>query len=180
MTSLLAILSLVVALPTVSATAAAPEVDVAELLAEPEAFDGRHVAVIGELVGDYSPREDGVWVQLNDDAHVRRAGGGTGVEVNIGVGARIPSDVFEQDVVGPPGRHGRYGPLVRMEGTFLHNDAGNSGETFLDVRSVETLAPAVSYAVGDPDGWLAVGIGLLVAAGVITFAAHRRARHRAG
>jgi hypothetical protein len=45
-------------------------VGVDDLLDAPGVYAGSQITLIGELIGDYGERSDGVWVHLNDDAHV--------------------------------------------------------------------------------------------------------------
>lgn len=164
------------AAPTTVMAADAVEVSVSDLLADPEAWDQQRVAIIGELVGDYSKRADGVWVQLNDDPYASSpvGAGGAPEGTNTGIGARIPAKVFSDRVDGSPGRYGRHGPIVLLEGVFRHADPDLGGETFVAVGTVTTLAPARSFAVPGPDMWLVVGIGLMAAAGVLTRLFRRR------
>src|SRR3972149_1152296 len=50
--------------------AAAAEVTVADLLADPGAYAASEITLTGELVGDFQRRGEAVWTQLNDDAYV--------------------------------------------------------------------------------------------------------------
>lgn len=125
------------------------EVAVGDLVNDPRLWDNRVVSITGELVGDYSRRTDGVWVQINEDPYVESpiAAGGAPVGANTGVGARIPTEVFEATVEGPPGHYGRVGPEVRLTGVFRHNDPELTGETYLDVQTIELVAAARTYLV---------------------------------
>lgn len=165
------------AAPTTVLAADAVEVSASDLLANPEAWNQQRVAIIGELVGDYSRRADGVWVQLNDDPYTSSpvGAGGAPEGTNTGIGARIPGDVFSDNVDGSPGRYGRHGPIVLLEGVFIHSDPDLAGESYLAVDRASTLTPGRSFAVPGPDMWLAVGVGLLLAAGAISWP-HRRRR----
>lgn len=159
----------------------APAVNLEALLADPTAWDGQRVAVTGELVGDYSARSDGVWVQVNNDPYVRApiGAGGDAIGANRGIGARIPASVFEEQVLGSPGRQGRHGPVVELIGTFHHNDPALTGETYLDVESALTVAPAQEYPAGGVDKWLGTGIGLIIlATGLSLFTRQRRGLQR--
>lgn len=157
---------LLLATPLPAAAAEYEQVEVTDVVADPAAWDGRRITLVGELVGDYSHRPEGVWVQLNDDAFVDSpvGKGGSPDSTNVGLGARIPTPVFET-IEGGPGRYGRRGPIVRLEGRFKHSDPSLQGETYLDVETAETLQPAVDYPTPGPDPWLAVG-GLLLAVSI--------------
>lgn len=164
------------AAPTTVLAADAVEVSVSDLLANPEDWNQQPVAVIGELVGDYSRRADGVWVQLNDDpyAYSPVGAGGAPEGANTGIGARIPAEVFSDGVDGSAGRYGRHGPIVLLEGVFIHSDPDLAGESYLAVDRASTLTPGRSFAVPGPDMWLALGVVLLLAAGAITWPHRRR------
>lgn len=164
------------AMPAV-ASEHAVDVEANQLLSNPDEWDGRQVAVTGELVGDYSPRDDGVWVQLNDDSFVGSpiGAGGTPETTNTGIGARIPTDVFDR-IEGPPGRYGRIGPIVRLEGIFRHSDAELQGETYLAVDAATTITPARDLPAPGPDVWLAVGLALLSISGFVLYADRRKRR----
>lgn len=167
------IVSLVLFVPL---PAGATEVEGRDLVTDPRQWDGRHVVISGELVGDYSWRDDGVWVQVNDDSFVRSPAGRGGPPdaTNVAVGARIPHDVF-REIHGEPGRYGRHGPVVRLEGIFLHADPDLQGETYLAVEHAETLVPAEEYRLPGPDRWLPVGIALLLVSGLVTWSGKNRA-----
>lgn len=159
---------IVLVLVTVPAiTALAEPADLSELLADPEAFSGQRLTVTGELVGDYSRRDEGVWVQVNDDPFVADpiVVGGEPSATSVGIGALIPTGEFDSVVVGPPGRYGRTGPVVELVGTFRYHDAGRGGETYLEVETVALVAPARHHPVPGPDRWLWIGSGLVMAAG---------------
>lgn len=146
------------------------EVETSQLLSHPGEWDGRRITVTGELVGDYSPRDDGVWVQLNDDPFVGSpiGAGGNPETTNTGIGARIPTHVFDR-IDGPPGRYGQTGPIVRLEGVFLRSDPVLQGETYIAVDSATTIAPAEMHPTPGPDMWLAIGLVLLSVAGVVLY-----------
>lgn len=168
----------VLVLPATAWGAEATEVTVSDLLADPEVWDGLRVVVTGELVGDYSRRDDGVWVQLNDDVFATSPvpAGGEPEGTNTGIGARIPPEVFSEGVGGAPGRYGRHGPIVSIEGVFRHSDPDLGGETYVAVDIVRTLTPSRAFAVPGPDLWLAIGIGLILVAGAITWPHRTRRR----
>lgn len=137
-TLIIALVSTLLALP-----ATAAETSIAELDAESPSWSGLDVTIEGEIIGDYSIRGDEVWVQVNDDAYVsdpliesgRVAGG------NVGMGVRIPAEVFSTDWGAPGGYHTR-GPVVRVTGTFRYADPATGGDTFVDATSVVLVEPA--------------------------------------
>lgn len=93
---------------------------------------------------------------------------------NIGIGARIPTDQFDAGLLGGPGRHDRRGPLVTLTGTFFSNDSRLGGETYLDVDEMAIGRSASPVTIAGPDGWLAVGLGLLALAGLMAWRSRKR------
>ena len=126
------------------------------------------VTVEGELIGDYGHRSGGdVWTQLNDDAYARDplVDGGDLAGSNLGIGVRIPGNLMEG--VDPPGGYRLRGPLVRVTGDWRYHDESRSGESFLDVVSLEVVEPG-RVLQDDPHlGVLAIGLALLAVAGMV-------------
>ncbi len=117
-------------------------VSIAELLAEPANFHNRSITLTGELIGDYGHRADGtVWTQLNDDPYASAPllDGGSLRGANAGVGIRGTAEQFAR--LDPPGRYTVRGPLVTATGIWRYHDEARSGESYLDVRSIEVLEP---------------------------------------
>lgn len=151
-------------------------VSVAELDAEPEVWTGRDVVVTGEIVGDYSPRSDVVWVQLNDDAYVMEplAERGAPSGVNNGIGVRIPADLFDE-AWGRPGGYDVRGPILEVEAVFRYNSPEDQGETFLDATSIRLLDPA--RPIDQPPASAtraAIGAALTAAAAALWWVRRRR------
>jgi hypothetical protein len=162
----------------VSLALQADQVTVTDLDRDPRRWNGAEVTVVGELVGDYSPRRRGVvWVQLNDDAYARAPLLETGERAgaNTGVGVRIPAELFDPEAWGPPGRFGRRGPIISVTGTFHHNDPV-SGETFVEAREIVLVEPARQVAEPVPIGRLVLGAATLTIGFVLGLAAARRRR----
>lgn len=161
-------------LPAVPAPAQA--VAVSELLADPGGYAEENLTITGELVGDYSRRDEGVWVQVNDDQFVTSpvVAGGEASATSAGIGALIPIEVFDAVVVGAPGRYGRTGPVVELDGTFRYHDPDRGGETYLEVETASLVEPARDHPVPGPDRWLWIGSGLVVAAGVGALGVRRK------
>ncbi len=171
--SFLAVLLVVPAAP-----AKAQPVDVSELDQNPLAYDGQIITLEGELIGDYGERGDEVWVQLNDDPYTENPipGGGVPAGGNQGIGLRIPVDIYDPDLWGPPGSARYRGPLVRVVGRFRYHAAEASGETFVQVTDIELLDPARPLPTGELGTPGRTGIALLVLAAIIYAAARYRAR----
>jgi hypothetical protein len=149
------------------------EVSVADLLADPGAYSA--VVVRGELVGDFGERGDGtVWTQLNDDAYVQAPipGGGSSAGVNVGIGVRIPAELWPG--FDRPGGYRVRGPVVELQGTWRYHDPDRGGESYLDVTGLELLEPP--RALEEGVDWLPLGLGagLLALAGVVSLLTRRR------
>ena len=162
-----AVLSILLA-TSPGAVGAAVEVTVGQLVSTGANWAGRRVIVEGELIGDYGFRDDGwMWTQLNGDVYVSSPlrGGGKPVGGNSGIGVRMPH-LLARDLDGP-GRYGAHGPVVRVTGTWKWHDPDRQGESYLEVDSIEVIAPG-RLLPEEPD-WsiLALGTALLLAAAFI-------------
>lgn len=166
MSRLIALVTCLMAIPLASLGGESSATTVEELLADPEVWGGRHVVVTGELVGDYSFRPEGAWIQVNDDVYAEAPvpAGGEAETFNFGLGALAPSDLARG--LPAPGRYDRRGPFVRLEGTFRHSDPRFQGETFLEVDDILVLEPGSSIPDAGPDGWLVVG-GVSIASALV-------------
>lgn len=119
---------------------ASDEIPISELLEMASELAGEEVTLQGELVGDYGNRNDGwTWTQVNDDAYVDEPirEGGTPQGANIGVGARIPTELTSE--LDPPGGYRNRGPVVRLTGTWKYHDAERQGESYLQVETVTVV-----------------------------------------
>jgi LPXTG-motif cell wall-anchored protein len=146
----ISMLAAAVAMP--SALAAAPRVEVAELLADPAAFSVPavpEVRVRGELVGDFGRRGNEVWAQLNGDAYAERP-------------------------LLDGGDH--RGAIVEVTGAWRFHDPGRGGESYLDATAIEVIAPDLPLAEAEQWWALWVGAALLGAAGVMALRSRRFGR----
>jgi hypothetical protein len=152
-------------------------VTAAIVVACPRLFDGREVVHVGEVVGDVLRGGGGAWVTLNDDpyalelgpfgAHREQAG------FNTGLAVRLPDGTHED--LGPPGRHGRRGAVLRVEGVLERADPADGGGLSIRASSVEVLSPAVAAPVPvDPTLAVAAAVAALVAAVALLHARRRR------
>lgn len=147
----------------------------------PRLLDGRAVVYVGEVVGDVLRRAGGAWLLVNDDPYALEVGPfGPHRErrgFNAGLAVWLPDGLHEG--LGEPGRHGRRGDVIRIEGTFLRADPSDAGGMTVRARAVEVLAPSV--AVEEPldrSLLLAATVGALLTL-LAWWWARRRARDRA-
>ena len=112
----------------------------------PRLLDGRTVVYVGEVVGDVLRRDGGAWLLVNDDAYALEVGPfGAHRErrgFNGGLAVWVPDGLHER--LGEPGRHGRRGDVVRVEGTFLRTDPDDGGGMTVRADALEVLAPSVT------------------------------------
>jgi hypothetical protein len=159
---------LVLTIFTIAAPAVAIDLD--ELLEQGADHNGETVELTGELVGDYSVRSDGVWVQLNVDAYVDAPVLETGqlAGTNTGMGAHIPLEVFDESW-GAPGGYRQRGPIVSITAVFRYHDPALQGDTYLDVVSVSLVETSRPLSEETPKNLLGLGIAALVAAFLLHF-----------
>lgn len=147
----------------------------------PRLLDGHSVTYVGEIVGDVLRRDGGAWVYVNDDVYALKIGPfGSHREtrgVNSGLAVWLPDGLYED--LGQPGRHGRRGDVIRVEGTFLRADPADGGGMVVRASALEVLAP--STPVEEPLNTplvVSAAIGSLVATASWAWA-RQRARARA-
>lgn len=114
----------------------------------PRLLDGERVTYVGEIVGDVLRRDGGAWVQVNDDdyalevgplgAHRDRRG------FSAGLAVWLPDGLHES--LGAPGRHGRRGAVVLVEGVFLRADPADGGGMSVRAETLSIVAPPVAVA----------------------------------
>lgn len=140
--SAVGLVALVALAPTTAAVGSeVTRVTATDLIVESARYDEREVAIRGELVGDFQRRGDVVWVQLNDDAYVDAPllDGGPAAGTNIGIGIRLPVEVFDALAVSRPGGYRVRGPVVLVTGVWRHHDEARGGESYLDAAGAELV-----------------------------------------
>lgn len=154
-------------------------VPVSELDADPATWNGTEVTVTGEIIGDYSIRDDVVWFQLNDDPYAAAPLGESRILQggNVGIGVRILRSDWSPGW-GGPGRYGQRGPIVEVTGTFRHNSPDDQGETFIDGRVIRLVE--ASRPIENPPASVGRAIvgGMLALAGLVLYLLGRRPQYR--
>jgi hypothetical protein len=106
-----------------------PAVASTQLMACPEHFDGRVVSYTGEVILGQLRRDEGAWVQLNDDPYALQLGPLRGHRItagtNSGIPVLIPADSASaiETAGGPDAR----GDLLAVEGTFRRAASADGG-----------------------------------------------------
>jgi hypothetical protein len=146
----------------------------------PRLFDGLTVTYVGEVVGDVLVRRGGTpgaWSLVNDDAYALEVGPlGAHREqrgFNSGLSVWLPEGLHEQ--LGPPGRFGRRGDIVLLEGVLLRADPADGGGITLRASTLEVISPSVE--VDEPlNAALAVAATVVMALALIATLVARRRR----
>jgi hypothetical protein len=140
----------------------------ATVVACPQAFDGRRVTYVGEVVGDVLVRDGGAWAQVNDDAYALAAGPLPAHDdlqgTNSGLHVWLP-DTLRADL--EPGRPGRRGDVVEVAGVLVRADPEDAGGMTLRADQLRVRAEAVDVEVPvDPAQVALAAVACAVAAGI--------------
>ncbi|MTV27029.1 hypothetical protein FTX61_16640 [Nitriliruptoraceae bacterium ZYF776] len=149
------------------------------VVACPEAYDGRAVTFVGELVGDLLHRDGGAFVQVNDDDYALEVGPlpthddhrGT----NSALAVWLPDDLL--DPVTGLGRPGQRGDVVEVAATVHRADPADGGGLTLRAHELTVLAEAVELP-REVDGLQLVFALAAVAVAATLFGLRRRAARR--
>jgi hypothetical protein len=116
----------------------------------PARFDGRRVTYVGEVVGDLLVRDDGAWVQVNDDDYALEVGPLPGHRdrrgTNSGLSVWLPDPLTEQ--LTGLGRPGVWGDIIEVSGTIRRTDPTDGGGLTLRADQLTVRQPA--RPVDDP------------------------------
>ncbi|MBW3576216.1 MAG: hypothetical protein KY462_00455 [Actinobacteria bacterium] len=157
-----------------------------EVIACPDTFSpsGRGapaVVFVGEVIGDVLRRDRGAWVLLNDDAYALETGplpahaelSGT----NTGLAVWLPADRIEVGQL-TPGRPGRRGDVVRVEGHIHRADNADGGGLTLRANRATIVAQAVTLEPPLHTRQAVVAAVVLMAALALTAYERRASRPR--
>jgi hypothetical protein len=145
----------------------------------PEAYDGRRVTYVGELVGDLLRRRGGAWVLVNDDAYALEVGPLPGHSelrgTNQGLAVWLPDELLGR--VTGLGRPGIRGDVVRLDGVVHRADPDDGDGLTVRADRLQVLAPAqaVEEELDRPQLWFALLAGLTAA---VLWGLRRRAQAR--
>jgi len=143
----------------------------------PRLFDGLRARYVGEVVGDVLQRDGGAWILVNDDAYALEVGPlGARRELrgyNSGLSVWLPDGLHED--LGAPGRFGRRGDIVLVEGVLLRADPADGGGITLRATSLERLSP--SQSVDEPlNRLLALAASVMMLLAALAMLLKRRRR----
>jgi hypothetical protein len=148
-------------LSAVSAAAGAEAVKIQELIERAEDYDGRHVTIEGEAIGDIMARGEMAWITVNDDAY-SEAGLGEGGDFagisNSGIGVWLPAE--EARKVRLLGGYKNKGDRVVVTGVFHRADRENGGD--MCIRGVYLEVVERGYPIAHPVPYLEMAVALLL------------------
>lgn len=147
----------------------------------PRLLAGREIVYFGEVVGDVLRRDGGAWVQVNDDAYALELGPfGPHRETrgySSGLAVWLPDGLHED--LGAPGRHGRRGDVIRIEGVLMRADPSAGGGITVRATTVDVLTPSTAV-VGPLDRPLIIAATIAALLALLSWGwARRLARRRA-
>lgn len=112
----------------------------------PAAFEGLGLTYVGEVIGHYLERDDGGWVQVNDDDYALRTGPLPAQDsfrgTNSSLAVWLPHDLAERlSGFGGPGRRG---DVVELTGAVVRTDPTDGGGLTFRASDLRVLAPSVT------------------------------------
>lgn len=151
----------------------------AQVLACPQAFQGRRITYVGEVVGDVLRRDGGAWVLVNDDPYALEVGPlpshnhrrGT----NSGLTVWLPDPLVDQ--IGEVGRPNQRGDVIEIQGHIRRTDPDDGGGLTVRADRIRLLSPAVRLHDPLDVPQLLLAMAALIGAALMTVKA-RRARQR--
>lgn len=131
------------------AAASAPAAGSAELVEQPDTWDGREIEFTGEAIREAMVRGDGAWIHLNDDVY---ATGGAEARASLGgynSGIGVWVDVRAAEKIGVFGDYRHRGDLVQVEGVFNAACAEHGGDMDIHASRLRVVSEgsAVPYTV---------------------------------
>jgi hypothetical protein len=144
----------------------------ADVFADPKAYDGRTLTISGEAIGEIVRAQGELWVQLNDDAYARRsiAEGGKAQGQNVSISVVLPAR--DASRIEHFGDYGTKGDIIEVTGRFNAVCDRHGGETDFHATSVRVVSRG--YRISHPlDVPLAVA-SILAVLLTATLAAVRR------
>ena len=117
----------------------------AQVYACPSAYDGARVTYVGEAIGEILRRDDGAWVQVNDDPYALETGPIHGHRdlggFNAGLSVWVPDGLYDR--IDALGRHGRRGDVLSLVGVVHRADPTDGGGLTLRAEALEVISPSI-------------------------------------
>lgn len=115
-------------------------ISIRDLIENLEHYDGKVVAVEGEVVGDVMRRRGGAWITVNDDPYSERSleeGGEFADVTNIGIGIWVAPEMA--DLIKVTGSYKNKGDRVKVVGVFHRVCGEHGGDTDIHALNLQVL-----------------------------------------
>ncbi len=151
-------------------------VDSTILIEKSRLFDGRMVTYRGEVIGDLMVRDEGVWLNINDDAYSRQGEQFKLAGYNQGQGVLAPPGT--EDVVKRAGRYDWRGDYGEVRGIFRRSSDMHGGEMLIEASSGKFVKPGFRLAHPVSRRRLMAAGGLLALATLVLWLSRGASRAR--
>ncbi|MGL4345839.1 MAG: hypothetical protein ACRCTE_11625, partial [Cellulosilyticaceae bacterium] len=125
-------------------------VKIGDLIAKPEAFDGKTVQVEGEVIGDVMIRADNAWVNISDTSGV--------------MGIWLTKEDAKR--IHVTGDYKHVGDVIAVEGVFHQSFTAQNGDTATQATKMMIIQEGsmVVRSISDEKAFWAIGLTILVVA----------------
>lgn len=141
----------------------------------PDLFDGLVITYTGEVVGEVLQRDNGAWVQLNDDPYALSLGplGSHGVAAgsNSGIGVFVPTETAQR--ISNVGGKEHQGDILTVRGVFQSADPEDGGSASIRALRVTDIEPGGERPAQRHPGRRIAALVLLPVTLAVTVAAFR-------
>ncbi len=151
-------------------------VDSTTLIKKARLFDGRVVTYRGEVIGDIMVRDDGVWLNVNDDAYSRQ--GERFVLAGYNQGQSVLAPPGTEDRIKRAGRYDWRGDYIEIVGVFRRSSAKHGGTMLIEARSVKILEPGFRLEHPISRKKLVIAAGFLAIAALVLWLSQGASRAR--
>jgi len=120
----------------------------ADVFADPKAYDGRTLTIRGEAIGEIVRAQGELWVQLNDDPYTRKsiAEGGAAQGQNVSISVVLPRQ--DANLIEYFGDFHTKGDIIEVTGRFNAICEEHGGETDFHASSVRVVSRG--YRISHP------------------------------